>query len=140
MELIQQNIHIWKHLFTYMDYETRISMNRIFSKSRESKKLTKEQIELHDIHVSSSFLSSLIAKVNSSEKKEELMIWTFEKFLEPRNQLILSINRIKWITIQKFTELARDAGPDLLTVMYRIIQHIRDNKREIEHTKAITVF
>jgi hypothetical protein len=137
MNVLEENVDIWKRLFSYLDLESRVNMNRTF-RTREANRFTREQIELHDAAVQNRLLAEISRKHNPMSNSKSM--WFLDLVLDKRNLLILSLecnDRIydKCCRLQE----NRDAGKALRDRLENVKQYILGVKKKIKKLKYITV-
>ena len=137
MNVLEENVDIWKHLFSYLDLESRVNMNRTF-RSREANRFTREQIELHDAAVQ----NRLLAEIDRRHKpmSNAKSIWFLDLVLDKRNLLILSLECNERI-YDKCCRLQEsvNAGKALRARLENVKQYILGVKKKIKKLKFITV-
>jgi hypothetical protein len=137
MNVLEENVDIWKHLFSYLDLESRVNMNRTF-RTREANRFTREQIELHDAAVQ----NRLLAEIDRRHKpmSNAKTIWFLDLVLDKRNLLILSLECNERI-YDKCCRLQEsvNAGKALRARLENVKQYILGVKKKIKKLKFITV-
>jgi len=137
MNVLEENVDIWKHLFSYLDLESRVNMNRTF-RTREANRFTREQIELHDAAVQ----NRLLAEIDRRHKpmSNAKTIWFMDLVLDKRNLLILSLECNERI-YDKCCRLQEsvNAGKALRARLENVKQYILGVKKKIKKLKLITV-
>jgi hypothetical protein len=137
MNVLEENVDIWKHLFSYLDLESRVNMNRTF-RTREANRFTREQIELHDAAVQ----NRLLAEIDRRHKpmSNAKSIWFLDLVLDKRNLLILSLECNERI-YDKCCRLQEsvNAGKALRSRLENVKQYILGVKKKIKKLKFITV-
>jgi hypothetical protein len=137
MNVLEENVDIWKHLFSYLDLESRVNMNRTF-RTREANRFTREQIELHDAAVQ----NRLLAEIDRRHKpmSNAKTIWFLDLVLDKRNLLILSLECNERI-YDKCCRLQEsvNAGKALHARLEDVKQYILGVKKKIKNLKYITV-
>jgi hypothetical protein len=137
MNVLEENVDIWKHLFSYLDLESRVNMNRTF-RTREANRFTREQIELHDAAVQ----NRLLAEIDRRHKpmSNAKSIWFLDLVLDKRNLLILSLECNERI-YDKCCRLQEsvNAGKALRARLENVKQYILGVKKKIKKLKLITV-
>jgi hypothetical protein len=137
MNVLEENVDIWKHLFSYLDLESRVNMNRTF-RTREANRFTREQIELHDAAVQ----NRLLAEIDRRHKPMSTAktIWFMDLVLDKRNLLILSLECNERI-YDKCCRLQEsvNASKALRARLEDVKQYILGVKKKIKKLNYITV-
>jgi hypothetical protein len=137
MNVLEENVDIWKHLFSYLDLESRVNMNRTF-RTREANRFTREQIELHDAAVQ----NRLLAEIDRRHKpmSNAKTIWFMDLVLDKRNLLILSLECNERI-YDKCCRLQEsvNTGKALRARLEDVKQYILGVKKKIKKLEYITV-
>ena len=135
MDSLVYNTDVWRKLHTFLDYNSRISLNRVFSVAQEIKKFTRKQIEAH--HVFS--LSREYVRMMAATRGDEHRIVRVFAVLLSKFRLMLKNKEFRDKVIQKCLEFEPDIHECYRGVLRTVLKLALEMEGDLGKLRAITV-
>lgn len=139
MDVLHENTDLWRLMFKYLDYDSRINLNRVYRKSPIVKKLSRHLVESHHI---ACLARETLSYVNKALKdpNPKTVTRAFAQVLRPRIAPILRVRKLREMIIQKCTEFIPVIESQYQSVLTRVLDRALDEIRDIGKAIPITVF
>jgi hypothetical protein len=136
MDSLVYNTDVWRKLHTFLDYNSRISLNRVFSEAQEIKKFTRKQIEAHHVFsLSREYVRMTIATKGDDRKVARL----FAMLLNTKFRILMKNREFREILIQKCREFEREIDERYRGVIQTVLKRALDVEGDLGKLTAITV-
>jgi len=139
MDVLYEHMDLWKHMFNYLDYDSRINLNRVYKKSPIVKKLSRHAIESHHIACLATETLKYVRKALETPNPAAVTR-AFAQVLRPRFAPILRIKILREMIIKRCIEFIPDIETKYRSVLTRVLHRALDQNGDFGKAKKITVF
>jgi hypothetical protein len=134
MDDLYQNTHMWELMFKYLDYNDRMSLNRLYP-DPVVRKFTRQQAEQHHALTMRDEYCRLLNK----EHTEHSLTRSLAQLLNPRYNILLKYWKLREVTIRKCEEVIPILSEKYARVVRRVLEVVLQNENYYTEMKFITV-
>ena len=120
MDTLYENTDIWKLMFKYLDYESRINLNRVY-KTAVVRKFTKKELEAHH-GASISWEVYKFFRLALALHNDEAVTRGLVQLIRPRYSVLLHSKRIRDKAIAKCNEFIPQVSEEYATVLRKTLE------------------
>lgn len=136
MDSLVQNTDVWRKLHTFLDYSSRVSLNRVFPEAQEIKRFTQKQIEAHSVFsLSRQYIRMMIATKGDDRKIARL----FAMLLNTKFRILMKNREFRETLIQKCREFEVQIDEQYRGVIQTVLKRALDIHGDLGKLRAITV-
>ena len=128
MDTLQQNTDLWRLIFKYLDYDSRINLNRVYPKTPVVRRLTKQQVQRHHVATVSEEVRryiDLALALRTARSVTQALV----QVIRPRYSPLLHFKRLRDQTIEKCNQFLPEVSEEYGTVLRKILE-ISQSKTE----------
>lgn len=137
MDVLYENTDTWKLLFKYLDYESRINLNRVY-KTAVVRKLTKEQVQRHHVATVSGEVHryiNLALALRTAHSVTQALV----QVIRPRYSPLLHFKRLRDQAITKCNEFLPEVTEEYATVLRKILEISQSKTEDFGESRRLII-
>jgi len=135
MDSLVHNTDVWRELHTFLDYSSRVSLNRVFPEAQQIKRFTQKQIEAHSVFsLSREYVRMMIAAHGDDHKVARVFAMLLTKF-----RLMLKNKEFRDKVIEKCLEFEPIIDKQYRGILQTVLKRALDMEDDLGKLKAISI-
>ena len=134
MDGLYQNTHMWEMMFKYLEYNDRMSLNRLYP-DPVVRKFTRQQADQHHALT----VRDQYCRLLNKEHNEHSLTKCLGQLLNPRYSVLLKYPKLREVTIRKCEEVIPILSEKYACVVRRVLEVLLQTEDNYTQMKLITV-